>query len=57
MPAALAIGSALGPVLGGALLSEGHGYIPLYALFAVAIATSLVGFTVLARRLANRSAL
>jgi cytochrome P450/predicted MFS family arabinose efflux permease len=57
MPAALAIGSALGPVLGGALLSEGHGYIPLYALFAVTIVASLVGFTVLARRLANRSAL
>ncbi|MBL6940417.1 MAG: cytochrome P450 [Alphaproteobacteria bacterium] len=57
MPAALAIGSALGPVLGGALLSGGHGYIPLYALFAVSIAASLVGFTVLARRLANRSAL
>ncbi len=56
MPAALAIGSALGPTLGGALLSGGHGYIPLYALFAVAIAASLVAFTVLARRLANRSA-
>jgi MFS family permease len=53
MPAALAIGSALGPVLGGALLSGGHGYIPLYALFAVSIAASLIGFTVLARRLAN----
>ncbi|MBV9044816.1 MAG: cytochrome P450 [Alphaproteobacteria bacterium] len=57
MPAALAIGSALGPVLGGALLSGGHGYVPLYALFAVTIAASLVAFTVLARRLANRSAL
>jgi predicted MFS family arabinose efflux permease len=57
MPAALAIGSALGPVLGGALLSGGHGYIPLYALFAVSIAASLVAFSVLARRLANRSAL
>jgi hypothetical protein len=57
MPAALAIGSALGPVLGGALLSGGHSYVPLYALFAVSIAVGLAGFTVLARRLANRSAL
>jgi predicted MFS family arabinose efflux permease len=55
MPAALAIGSALGPVAGGVLLSGGHGYIPLYGFFAVAIAASLVAFTVLARRLANRN--
>ena len=56
MPAALAIGSALGPIAGGALLSGGHGYIPLYALFAAAIAASLAGFTIVARRLSNRSA-
>src|SRR5579862_8409444 len=34
MPAALAIGGALGPALAGALLTGGHGYAPLYALFA-----------------------
>jgi cytochrome P450/predicted MFS family arabinose efflux permease len=56
MPAALAIGSALGPTIGGALLSGGNGYIPLYAFFAVAIGASLAAFTVLARRLANRNA-
>ena len=55
MPAALAIGSALGPIMGGVLLTGGHGYIPLYAVFAVAITTSLVAFTILAKRLANRS--
>ncbi len=55
MPAALAIGSALGPILGGAVLSGGHGYIPLYAVFAVSITASLVAFTILARRLANRN--
>jgi cytochrome P450/predicted MFS family arabinose efflux permease len=57
MPAALAIGSAIGPILGGALLGGTHGYVPLYALFAAAIAVSLAAFTVMARRLANRSAL
>ncbi|HTP78163.1 MAG TPA: cytochrome P450 [Rhizomicrobium sp.] len=57
MPAALAVGSALGPVLAGALLSGGNGYVPLYALFAVSIAASLACFTVLARRLANRRAM
>jgi cytochrome P450/predicted MFS family arabinose efflux permease len=56
MPAALAIGSALGPILGGALLTGGHGYIPLYTVFAVSITASLLAFTILARRLANRSA-
>jgi cytochrome P450/MFS family permease len=57
MPAALAIGAAFGPSLAGALVSIGQGYVPLYALFALATTVSLGAFTVLARRLANRSAL
>jgi cytochrome P450/MFS family permease len=57
MPAALAIGAAFGPTLAGALVSVGHSYVPLYALFALATIASLGAFTVLARRLANRSAL
>jgi cytochrome P450/predicted MFS family arabinose efflux permease len=52
MPAALAIGGALGPVLAGALLTDGHGYSPLYALFAVATALGLAAFVILGRRLA-----
>jgi predicted MFS family arabinose efflux permease len=51
MPAALAIGGALGPTLAGALLGGGHGYGPLYALFACATAASLAAFIVLGRRL------
>ena len=57
MPAALAIGAAFGPTLAGALVSIGHSYIPLYALFTVATAASLAAFAVVARRIANRSAL
>jgi MFS family permease len=56
MPAALAIGAAFGPTLGGALVSAGHSYTPLYALFALATAASLAAFALVARRLANRSA-
>jgi cytochrome P450/MFS family permease len=52
MPAALAIGGALGPVLAGALLTGGHGYAPLYALFAVATSLGLSAFIALGRRLA-----
>jgi MFS family permease len=51
MPAALAIGGALGPTLAGSLLAGG-GYGPLYALFAAATALSLAAFVVLGRRLA-----
>jgi MFS family permease len=57
MPAALAIGAAFGPTLAGALVSIGHSYIPLYALFTVATAASLAAFAVVARRVSNRSAL
>jgi MFS family permease len=52
MPAALAIGGALGPVLAGAMLTDGHGYSPLYALFAVATSLGLSAFIALGRRLA-----
>jgi hypothetical protein len=53
MPAALAIGGALGPVLAGAVLTDGHGYSPLYALFAVATGAGLAAFVMLGRRLAS----
>jgi cytochrome P450/predicted MFS family arabinose efflux permease len=53
MPAALAVGGALGPLLGGSLLAGAHGYTPLYALFATAAAMSLAAFMVLGRRLAD----
>jgi cytochrome P450/predicted MFS family arabinose efflux permease len=52
MPAALAIGGALGPMLAGGLLAGGGGYAPLYALFIGATAASLAVFALLARRLA-----
>jgi predicted MFS family arabinose efflux permease len=55
MPAALAIGGALGPVLAGALLTHSVGYTPLYALFAGATAAGLAAFVVLGRRLAGGS--
>ncbi|HEV2366177.1 MAG TPA: cytochrome P450 [Caulobacteraceae bacterium] len=55
MPAALAIGGALGPALAGALLIGGHGYSPLYALFAVATSVGLAAFLTLGRRLAPSS--
>jgi hypothetical protein len=42
MPAALAVGGAVGPVLAGALLANAHGYTPLYALFAGATAAGLL---------------
>jgi cytochrome P450/predicted MFS family arabinose efflux permease len=57
MPAALALGGALGPVLGGALLTGASGYAPLYGFFAVATAASLAAFVVLGRRLAKTSRL
>ena len=53
MPAALAIGGALGPVLAGSLLANAHGYGPLYALFAGGTAVGLVAFIALGRRLAT----
>ena len=53
MPAALAVGGALGPVLAGALLAGGHGYAPLYGLFAGATAIGLAAFIVMGRRLAS----
>jgi cytochrome P450/MFS family permease len=53
MPAALAIGGAVGPVLAGALLTGAHGYGPLYALFAGATAAGLIAFVALGRRLAE----
>jgi len=54
MPAALALGGALGPVLAGALLSHASGYTPLYALFAGATAAGLAAFLVLGRRLGSK---
>jgi hypothetical protein len=53
MPAALAIGGALGPMLAGSLLVEGAGYMPLYALFATATAASLAVFVLLGRLLVS----
>jgi cytochrome P450/predicted MFS family arabinose efflux permease len=53
MPAALAIGGALGPVLAGSLLAHAHGYAPLYALFAGGTAVGLAAFIALGRRLAK----
>jgi len=53
MPAALAVGGALGPLLAGSLLAGTHGYMPLYALFAGAAAVGLGAFMVLGRRLAS----
>jgi predicted MFS family arabinose efflux permease len=53
MPAALALGGALGPLLAGSLLAGAQGYLPLYALFAGATAVSLAAFLVLGRRLAH----
>jgi cytochrome P450/predicted MFS family arabinose efflux permease len=55
MPAALAIGGALGPALAGALLANAHGYGPLYALFAGGTALGLMAFMALGRRLASRT--
>ena len=52
MPAALAVGGALGPVVAGALLAGADGYTPLYGLFAAATAISLAAFVVMGRRLA-----
>jgi MFS family permease len=56
MPAALAIGGAVGPMLAGALLSGGHGYLPLYALFAIATAAGLAAFVVVGRHVAASGA-
>ncbi len=53
MPAALAVGGALGPLVAGSLLAGAHGYAPLYGLFAGAAAIGLAAFMVLGRRLAT----
>ncbi len=53
MPAALAIGGALGPMVAGALLTGAQGYASLYALFAVATSLGLAAFVTLGRRLAR----
>jgi hypothetical protein len=53
MPAALAIGGALGPVLAGALVANTHGYGGLYALFAAATALGLGAFLAVGRRLGS----
>jgi len=55
MPAALAIGGAVGPALAGLLLTHGHDYAPLYALFAGATAVGLFAFVALGQRLAART--
>jgi hypothetical protein len=51
MPAALSIGAAIGPVAAGALLANGHGYSPLYALFAGTTTLGLAAFAILGRKL------
>ena len=56
MPAALAIGGAVGPMLAGALLAGGRGYLPLHLIFACATAASLLAFAILGRRLSRRAA-
>jgi hypothetical protein len=53
MPAALAVGGALGPAVAGAALNGAHGYSSLYALFAGAVALGLAAFIVLGRHLAR----
>jgi cytochrome P450/predicted MFS family arabinose efflux permease len=53
MPAALAVGGALGPALAGALLTGESGYGRLYGLFAVAVILGLAAFIVLGRQLAR----
>jgi cytochrome P450/predicted MFS family arabinose efflux permease len=55
MPAALAIGGAVGPMLAGALLAGGQGYAPLYALFAGATTVALATFALLGRWAARRA--
>ncbi len=53
MPAAMAVGGALGPAAAGVLLTGVKGYAPLYALFACAVALGLAAFIVLGRQLAR----
>ncbi|MEO1964666.1 MFS transporter [Hyphomonas sp.] len=53
MPAAIAVGGALGPVIAGSLIATANGYMPLYAFFAVAATVGLAAFVVLGRRLAS----
>ncbi|HRD44868.1 MAG TPA: MFS transporter [Caulobacter sp.] len=53
MPAALAVGGAVGPLAAGPLLTSAQGFLPLYATFAATAAVSLVAFVVLGRRLAS----
>ncbi len=53
MPAALAVGGALGPLLAGALLSGGGGYTPIFGLFAFTTAIGLAAFIAVERRLAQ----
>lgn len=52
MPAALAVGGALGPLLAGGLLSGAQGYAPLFGFFAATTAIGLAAFLVTGRRLA-----
>lgn len=55
MPAALAVGGAVGPILGGSMLGGTAGFAPLFALFGVGVVIGLAAFTVLGRRLAKVS--
>jgi len=55
MPAAMAIGGALGPLIAGGLLSNARNFAPLYALFAGATAAGLALFLVLRRHLGKRA--
>jgi cytochrome P450/predicted MFS family arabinose efflux permease len=52
MPAAIAVGGALGPMIAGGLLTGASGFAPLYALFAGATAAGLAAFVLLGRHLA-----
>ncbi|MFT3722919.1 MAG: cytochrome P450 [Hyphomonadaceae bacterium] len=53
MPAAIAVGGALGPAIAGSLLTISDGYMPLYIFFAAAAALGLAAFVVVGRRLAS----
>jgi MFS family permease len=53
MPAAIAIGGAIGPLAAGMLLAATSGYFALYALFAGTSTVGLVIFALLGRKLAK----
>ena len=55
MPAAIAIGGAVGPLAAGLLLANTTGYTALYALFAATTSIGLAVFALLGRRLAKRT--